>query len=368
VSSKKSTPEQAVSEVKVQERKKFPWTTVISWGLTALVIVLLLLVLFQKLPTAQASAAEATEALSTPLAVDLPGVQVTGQPGVDWLVRETNLDTIFPEGTRQGVIKYSIVSGDSIFSIASSYGLKPESLIWANDDYFHGNPTVTLSIGDVLNIPPVDGVLYEWKDGDTLKDVAYDFGTTVQKIVAWPSNRLDASDPVVEAGVTLVIPGGTSVINEWIQEVAYTPRSGVTQKITGVGGCDITGGYGAVGSMNFQWPSGQHVVSGWDFSNLHKGIDIAVYMGEPVYASDAGTVVYSGWNDTGYGYMVMIDHNNGYQTLYAHLSNTAVACGVNVYQSQLIGYAGSTGNSTGPHLHFEVRRDGGWINPWYILP
>jgi len=368
VSSKKITPEENVVEEKIQETKKFPWPTVFSWGVTVLVIAVLLLVLFQKIPLPGDIPTEATTTAESSIAVDLPTLQAGQQTEVDALIRKPNMDTIIPDGTRQNIIKYTVVSGDSIFSIAAQYGLKPESVIWANDDYFGGNPTVTLSVGAVLNIPPTDGVLYEWKEGDSLKKIAYDYHSTVQKIVAWPSNHLDAANPQVEAGKTIMIPGGTAEINEWIQEVAYTPRSGVTQKINGPGGCEIAGGYGAVGSMNFQWPSSQHAVSGWDFSSFHKGIDIAVYMGEPVYASDAGTVVYAGWNDTGYGYLVLIDHNNGYQTLYAHLSAVGVSCGSNVSQGQWIGNAGSTGNSTGPHLHFEVRRDGGFINPWLVLP
>jgi murein DD-endopeptidase MepM/ murein hydrolase activator NlpD len=98
------------------------------------------------------------------------------------------------------------------------------------------------------------------------------------------------------------------------------------------------------------------------------GIDIAAGDGAGVFAADSGVVVFSGWATGGYGNMVMIDHGNGYQTLYAHLYKVAVACGQSVSQGQTIGYAGSTGNSTGAHLHFEVRYQGGFISPWYVLP
>ena len=90
--------------------------------------------------------------------------------------------------------------------------------------------------------------------------------------------------------------------------------------------------------------------------------------GDNVYASDSGVVVYSGGISGGYGNMIMIDHGNGYQTLYAHLSAVSVRCGSSVYQGSVIGSAGSTGNSTGPHLHFEVRFMGGFLNPHYVLP
>ncbi len=98
------------------------------------------------------------------------------------------------------------------------------------------------------------------------------------------------------------------------------------------------------------------------------GIDIAAGMGAAIYASDTGVVVYAGPIGGGYGNMIMIDHGNGYQTLYGHLSQINVRCGANVYGGQLIGLAGSTGNSTGPHLHFEVRYLGGFVNPWKVLP
>jgi len=87
-----------------------------------------------------------------------------------------------------------------------------------------------------------------------------------------------------------------------------------------------------------------------------------------VYASDGGVVVFSGWSTGGYGNTVVIDHGNGYQTLYGHLSSAAAGCGRSVSQGTVIGYAGSTGNSTGTHLHFEVRYLGGFISPWYVLP
>ncbi|HSB67191.1 MAG TPA: M23 family metallopeptidase, partial [Anaerolineales bacterium] len=87
-----------------------------------------------------------------------------------------------------------------------------------------------------------------------------------------------------------------------------------------------------------------------------------------IFASDAGVVVFAGWANGGYGYMVMIDHGNGYQSLYGHMSVVSVTCGQSVYTGSYIGAIGSTGNSTGPHLHFEVRYMGGFISPWYVLP
>ena len=97
------------------------------------------------------------------------------------------------------------------------------------------------------------------------------------------------------------------------------------------------------------------------------GVDLGTVEGGPIYAADGGTVIYAGAIGGGYGIMVMIDHGTGYQTLYAHLSAVNVSCGQGVSQGQVIGYGGSTGNSTGAHLHFELRYGGGYVNPWQVL-
>jgi murein DD-endopeptidase MepM/ murein hydrolase activator NlpD len=144
-------------------------------------------------------------------------------------------------------------------------------------------------------------------------------------------------------------------------------NSGVLKSVLGPGACE--GDYsGAYGSGSFAWPTASHVLSGNDYWSGHLGIDIAGYLGDGIFAADAGVVVFAGWANGGYGYMVMIDHGNGYQTLYAHMSVVAATCGQSVYSGTYIGAIGSTGNSTGPHLHFEVRYMGGFISPWYVLP
>jgi murein DD-endopeptidase MepM/ murein hydrolase activator NlpD len=133
------------------------------------------------------------------------------------------------------------------------------------------------------------------------------------------------------------------------------------------GGCEIPAG-GAFGTGSFVWPAANRFLSGNDYWDGHLAIDIAAATGAPVYATDSGVVVYAAPIGGGYGNMVMIDHGNGYHSVYAHLSQIAVRCGQSVFQGGTIGYAGSTGNSTGPHLHFEVRYMGGFINPWHVLP
>jgi murein DD-endopeptidase MepM/ murein hydrolase activator NlpD len=144
-------------------------------------------------------------------------------------------------------------------------------------------------------------------------------------------------------------------------------REQVTTAATNFGQCP--GGYsGALGSGFFIWPANNHFLSGYDYTSIHRGLDIDTDLNDPIYAVDNGVVVYAGPNSRGYGNMVVIDHGNGWQSLYAHLNQWNVACGQSVFQTNLIGLAGSTGNSSGPHLHFELRYNGSHVNPWTVLP
>ncbi len=124
-----------------------------------------------------------------------------------------------------------------------------------------------------------------------------------------------------------------------------------------------------VGSGAFIWPTAEHALSGYGYDALvHPGLDIGAGLGAAVYAVDAGAAVYAGWNNQGYGNLIILDHGNGWHTLYAHLSQLNLRCGQGVAQGAVIGLAGSTGHSTGPHLHFELRNTHGRVNPWNFLP
>lgn len=118
----------------------------------------------------------------------------------------------------------------------------------------------------------------------------------------------------------------------------------------------------------FIWPSQHEALSGGNFREGHPGFDLAAPPGSAVHAADTGLVVFAGWSGVGYGNTALIDHGNGFRTLYAHLSQVSTYCGAKVEKGKVIGLSGSTGNSTGPHLHFEVRVPGGYINPLRVLP
>ncbi len=303
---------------------------------------------------------------------DFPKVGPAALPGYkkvrseDGIVRRTSLHTNIPTRPRTEIIEYSVTTGDSVFGIAQSFNLHPETILWANYDQLNDSPDM-LNPGMKLNVPPVDGVYYQWQEGDTFESVATKFDAKVEDILGWEGNNFDLTNPDVEPGTWIMVPNGHREFRQWLVPTIARTNSGVLKSVLGPGACE--GNYaGAYGSGAFAWPTSSHVLSGNDFWSGHLGIDIAGYLGDGVFAADAGVIVFAGWANGGYGYMVMVDHGNGYQTLYAHLSAVSASCGQSVYTGTYIGAVGSTGNSTGPHLHFEVRYMGGFISPWYVLP
>jgi hypothetical protein len=207
---------------------------------------------------------------------------------------------------------------------------------------------------------------YQWQEGDTVQAVADTFQTGADEILEWPGNNLNPLEPEISAGDWLIIPGGQREFRQWLVPTIARGNTG-TGSAFGPGAC--TGEYsGAVGTGGFIWPTANHTLSGNDYWSGHLAIDIAAGEGAPVWAADSGVVVFAGWANGGYGNTVVIDHGNGWQTLYAHLSSVSSGCGQSVQQGAGIGRAGSTGNSTGAHLHFETRNQGGFINPWFVLP
>lgn len=344
------------------------WLMVLSWGVTALLVGTMVWVLLSGAPGL--SSAEAAGS-------DNPAISETGESAMtlppyeglsdeSTLVRHVNLETEVDSNLRWEVVDYTVQEGDSIFAIARAFNLKPETVLWANFDLLDDDPTY-LKPGWVLTIPPVDGIYYKWKKTDDLREVSARFLSTQDKILGFPGNHLDLVAPAIEAGQYVMIPGGSRETKSWITPVAYAPASGATRRIAGAGGCEVPSS-GFMGTGSFVWPTSEHSISGFDFMPGHLGIDIAAGSGTLVHAIDNGTVVYAGWNTSGYGNLVVIDHNNGYSSVYAHLNYIGVSCGQNVYQGTAIATSGSTGKSTGPHLHFEIRLNGMFINPWHMLP
>jgi murein DD-endopeptidase MepM/ murein hydrolase activator NlpD len=282
------------------------------------------------------------------------------------IFRRSDLHTAIPNRPDEKVRSYTVTKGDSVFDIAARFKIKPETVLWANYEQLNDNPDM-ISVGMPLLVPPTNGVLYKWQDGDTVEGVAGKFEAKPENILAWSGNNIDLVEPKIEPGALIFVPGGQREFRQWLIPTIPRGNAGVSPELYGGGAC--SGNFsGAYGSGAFIWPAANHILSGNDYWSGHLGIDIAAGEGAQIYAADSGVVVFAGWANGGYGNMVMIDHGNGYQTVYAHLSNVAIGCGRSVNQGAIIGYAGSTGNSTGAHLHFEVRYQGGFVSPWYVLP
>jgi murein DD-endopeptidase MepM/ murein hydrolase activator NlpD len=281
-------------------------------------------------------------------------------PSID---RKLQLITNIPERPRYNSIIYRVSRGDAMLAIAEEYKLKSESILYVNSQ-LDDNPH-NLKPGMELTIPPVDGLYYEWKDGDTFESVAEKFDATADDIINFPGNDIDLTDPKVTPGTLVMVPGGSRDLRAWEQDLQTAGRGANT----GTGGANATNscGGGPVAS-GFGWPAGSHNISGNGYGPGHLGIDIEAAEGDPVYAAGNGivTMAQGGWN-YGYGNVVQIDHGNGYVTVYAHLSAINVSQCTPVGQGSVIGAAGNTGNSFGAHLHFEVRVGGSNINPYDIV-
>ncbi len=333
----------------------------ISWGITLVVVAVLVGFTIWKINPRQVSAASEPPAppASAKTPASLPSVPRTDTQA-QAIVRHIVLKTDISSSTTYNVLEYTVEQGDSVFGIASAHNIKPETLLWANFDTLQDSPD-SLRVGQKLNIPPTDGVYYKWQDGDTLDSIAKKFETTVDDILNWPGNNIDLANPEIKPDNYVMVPGGHREFVQWIVPTVARGRSG-TAALSGTA-C----GSGPVGGGGFIWPTGNHFLSGNNYWSGHLGIDIAAGLGVPVWAADAGVVTLAQAYG-GYGNMVMIDHGNGYITVYGHLSQINVVPCQGVAAGQLIGLAGSTGNSTGPHLHFEVRLNGGFVNPYYVLP
>lgn len=280
--------------------------------------------------------------------------------------RQTNVRTIIPTRPRAEVITYTVQAGDTLFSIANNFNLKPETVLWGNYEVLEDNPHL-LKPDQTLNILPVDGIYYQWKEGDNLSNVAQTFKVDTKAVINYSGNNLDLTEVddagnTIEPGQWLIIPGGEREIRDW-GPPAITRKNPASARYYGAGHCG-TVVEGAYGTGTFVWPTTDRTISGYHYNPpVHPAIDIGGQTGNPIYASDSGVVVYAGWSDYGYGYLIVIDHGNGWQSAYAHLSAVAVSCGQSVYQGGYIGALGSTGNSSGPHLHFELVINGAKVNP-----
>lgn len=240
--------------------------------------------------------------------------------------------------TRTQVVEYEVQAGDNAGSIAKKFGLSTLTILESNG--LRG--TSILSIGRKLKIPPVDGVIYTIKSGDTINGLAKKYDSEPEEIL--DINGISAEDLAV--GLEIVLPGGKL-------PPPPPPPVRTTQYASSYNDTYITPSPERLSDSKFVWPAGCRRISQY-YNRRHFGVDIACPMRTPIYAADSGTVIYSGWNSGGYGNMVVIDHGGGLYTRYGHSTKLLVSAGDEVERGQVISLMGSTGRSTGPHLHFEV--------------
>jgi murein DD-endopeptidase MepM/ murein hydrolase activator NlpD len=341
------------------------------FSIAAIVLVILLAQTFyrqaQTLPNGEEQAPVSVEAAQVDPAANLV-IAVT-----DGINRSAQLHTNIPSRPREELSTYIVQDGDTVFGVAEKFGLKPETILWGNYNVLLDDPH-SLKPGQELIILPVNGVYWEWLGGIPFGEWARFYGVSAADVIEYPGNNLDPNsvgdfeNANIKTGTWLIIPGGKRDFVSWSAPLGVTRENPASARVLGAGACDPISG-GAVGYGSFIFPTNKHYLSGFDWSpqTNHNGLDFAGNTGEAVYASDAGVIVYAGWNDYGYGNMVMIDHGNNFQSLYAHLSALNVGCGQSVGQGEVIGAVGSTGRSSGSHLHFEIMA-GVKVNPWDFLP
>ena len=273
--------------------------------------------------------------------------------------QSTSFYTLQSEEVRQyrggEVIIHAVQDGETLSSIAERYGLQTTTIMWENNLA----EKAVLKPGQELRILPVDGIRHKVARGETIYTVGKKYGldeNQVQMIIDYPFNEF-LNDETFElaTGQFLMVPEGVKPD----APAASLPRTRVAQVLT-----PDAGAVTALGS--FVWPASGQISQGYRF--YHKAIDISNRAGGPILAADSGTIIVAGWIDnSGYGNRIMIDHGNGSVTLYAHLSVVQVQVGQRVNRGDVIGQMGSTGRSTGTHLHFEIRRGSVLENPMSYL-
>jgi murein DD-endopeptidase MepM/ murein hydrolase activator NlpD len=236
---------------------------------------------------------------------------------------------------------HTVAPGDTVSGIADMFGVSVQTILWTNDLW----DADSIQVGDELAILPVSGVLHRIGAGDNVNYLALVYDVAAEEIVEFN----DLADPdMLQVGDRLIVPGGT-----------IQPGRG--------SGSSRGGRPTPVATGSFRWPAAGFI-SQYFGENGHSGLDIGAQWGAPIYAADTGVVVTALKLSTGYGWYLVIDHENGYRTLYSHLSAFHVDYGERVVKGEVIGLVGSTGLSTGPHLHFEIFQNGVRVNPLNFLP
>ncbi len=273
--------------------------------------------------------------------------QVSAAPSVlSASTDDPGIDTQISNKVRDSIIDYQVQSGDTVSSIAEKFGVSADTIRWQN-----GLTGDKIKVGTTLKILPVTGIAHKVVKGDTVYSIAKKYDSESQAMIDFPFNSFSNDETFELAiGQTVIVPDGVMPTGP-----AATPRA---RQVTPDAGTVVASG-------KFVWPTSGVITQ--RYSWYHPGIDIANGGGPPVVAADSGKVIYAGWDATGYGNMVLIDHGNGFKTRYGHLSQVMVISGQSVARGAAVGKMGNTGRSTGPHTHFEIYLNGARVNPLLYL-
>lgn len=275
-----------------------------------------------------------------------------------------------PEQTRSAAVQqelpifyeHRVVEGETVSGIAAAYGVSTGSIVWNNIDIL--DDADLLTVGVVLQVPSVDGLIHSVRVDETVSGIAALYDIEIAAIVGFPANGLAGDPDNLREGSLILLPGARPI------PVAPPPAESTPEPAPDASTEPAAAPAPAAPPQpaGWLWPATGRITN--TFSPRHPlGIDISMVVGTPIIAAAGGQAVFVGGNPCcSYGSHVILDHGDGYETLYAHLSRFAVANGEWVAPGQVIGWSGSSGRSTGPHLHFEIRRNDAHRDPLSYLP
>ena len=270
-------------------------------------------------------------------------------------------------GKQVGILDHTVSSGETLQSLAALYNLSEETLRRSNPVLKDALADAPLVSGSVLRIPPGEGAMVTLQTGETVLSVALRYGLSVSELA-----RVNALTDLtsIDADQVLFVPAAAAL---------PTPAQGDARELHLTKQRQLLSEAGALlaayepAAASFHWPLRGRVTSGYGRRNIsvggntfHGGVDLAAAPGTPVGAARGGVVSRAGWGGA-YGYVVYLEHADGSQTRYGHLSQILTSVGTYLSQGDTLGLVGSTGASTGPHLHFEIRFDGRTVNPLEYL-
>lgn len=252
--------------------------------------------------------------------------------------------------------EYEVQPGDTVSGIAAQFGIGTDYILWNNVDVI--DDANSLMIGAKLQVPAVEGIIHSASYGETVSDLAVEYDSTTEAIVGYEANGFGGDPNLLPVGALILIPGGRRI----------TPMAPEVAPGSSADPASPSWTPPPLSLPTWVWPATGRITS--PFGPAHPlGIDISMVVGTPVGASMSGTVTFVGGNPCcSYGYHVIVDHGDGTETRYAHLSQFYVSAGQWVNAGDLLGVSGNTGYSTGPHLHFEIRVSDLPVNPLAYLP